>query len=43
MNILETLAQEFNLKTEQVEKTVAIDPAQFGGEAPADDFYYGAE
>ena len=28
---------------EQVEKTVAIDPAQFGGEAPADDFYYGAE
>ena len=28
---------------EQVEKTVAIDPAQFGGETPADDFYYGAE
>ena len=28
---------------EQVEKTVAIDPAQFGGAAPADDFYYGAE
>jgi len=28
---------------EQIEKTVAIDPAQFGGEAPADDFYYGAE
>ena len=28
---------------EALEKTVAIDPAQFGGEAPADDFYYGAE
>ena len=28
---------------EQVEKAVAIDPAQFGGEVPADDFYYGAE
>ena len=28
---------------EQVEKTAAIDPAQFGGDAPADDFYYGAE
>lgn len=28
---------------EQIEKTAAIDPAQFGGEAPADDFYYGAE
>lgn len=28
---------------ELVEKTVQIDPAQFGGEAPADDFYYGAE
>ena len=28
---------------EAVEKTVAIDPVQFGGEAPADDFYYGAE
>ena len=28
---------------EAVEKTVQIDPAQFGGEAPADDFYYGAE
>ena len=26
---------------ELIEKTVAIDPAQFGGEAPADDFYYG--
>ncbi len=26
-----------------VEKTVQIDPAQFGGEVPADDFYYGAE
>ena len=24
-----------------IEKTVAIDPAQFGGEAPADGFYYG--
>lgn len=28
---------------ELIEKTVAIDPSQFGGEAPADDFYYGAE
>ena len=28
---------------ELIEKTVQIDPAQFGGEAPADDFYYGAE
>jgi len=28
---------------ELVEKTVEIDPAQFGGEAPADDFYYGME
>ena len=28
---------------ELIEKTVAIDPAQFGGEAPADDFYYAAE
>ena len=28
---------------EALEKTVQIDPAQFGGEAPADDFYYGAE
>ena len=28
---------------ELVEKTVAIDPSQFGGEAPADDFYYGVE
>ena len=27
----------------QVEKAVAIDPSQFGGEAPADDFYYDAE
>ena len=26
-----------------VEKTVQIDPAQFGGAVPADDFYYGAE
>ena len=26
-----------------VEATVAIDPAQFGGELPADDFYYYAE
>ena len=26
-----------------VEKTVQVDPEQFGGEAPADDFYYGAE
>ena len=28
---------------EQVEKTAAIDLSQFGGEVPADDFYYGAE
>ena len=28
---------------ELVEKTVQIDPAQFGGEVPADDFYYGAQ
>ena len=28
---------------EMIEKTVAVDPAQFGGEVPADDFYYGAE
>ena len=28
---------------EQIEKIVSIDPAQFGGEAPADDFYYEAE
>ena len=28
---------------EAVEKTAAIDPVQFGGEVPADDFYYGAE
>ena len=28
---------------ELIEKTAAIDPTQFGGEAPADDFYYGAE
>ena len=28
---------------ELVEKTVQIDPAQFGGDVPADDFYYGAE
>ena len=27
---------------EQIEKTVSVDPAQFGG-MPADDFYYGAE
>jgi hypothetical protein len=26
---------------ELIEKTVAVDPAQFGGEVPADDFYYG--
>ena len=26
-----------------VEKTVAIDPAQFGGDVPADDFYYEAK
>ena len=26
-----------------VEETVAIDPAQFGGEVPADDFYYAAD
>ena len=28
---------------EQVEATAAIDPGQFGGELPADDFYYNAE
>ena len=28
---------------EQIEKTVAVDPAQFGGEVPSDDFYYGIE
>jgi len=28
---------------ELVEKTAAIDLSQFGGELPADDFYYGAE
>ena len=28
---------------ESVEKTAAIDLSQFGGELPADDFYYGAE
>ena len=28
---------------EMVEKTAAVDPAQFGGELPADDFYYAAE
>ena len=28
---------------EPVEKTVQVDPGQFGGETPADDFYYGAE
>ena len=28
---------------EQVEKTAQIDLSQFGGEVPADDFYYGAE
>ena len=28
---------------EQVALTAAVDPAQFGGEAPADDFYYAAE
>ena len=27
----------------QVEKTAAVDLNQFGGEVPADDFYYGAE
>lgn len=27
----------------QIERIVSIDPVQFGGEAPADDFYYGAE
>ena len=26
-----------------VEKTVAVDPAQFGGDVPADDFYYEAK
>ena len=38
--ILFGTAQEMK---ELVEKTVAIDPAQFGGDVPADDFYYGAE
>ena len=28
---------------EALEKTVAIDPAQFGGEAPAENFYYTAD
>ena len=28
---------------EQIEAVAAIDPAQFGGEAPADEFYYDAE
>lgn len=28
---------------EQIEATVALDPIQYGGEAPADDFYYGEE
>ncbi len=28
---------------EQIEMTVAVDPAQFGGEAPADDFYVGTK
>ena len=28
---------------EQIEKTVAVDPVQYGGELPADDFYYDAE
>ena len=28
---------------EQVEKTAAVDLSQFGGEVPADDFYYGAQ
>ena len=28
---------------EQIEKTAGIDLKQFGGEVPADDFYYGAE
>ncbi len=28
---------------EMVEFTVSIDPSQFGGEVPADDFYYAAE
>ena len=28
---------------EQVEKTASVDLSQFGGEVPADDFYYGAE
>ena len=28
---------------EQIEKTAGIDLKQFGGEIPADDFYYGAE
>ena len=38
--ILFGTAQEMK---ELVEKTVTIDPAQFGGDVPADDFYYGAE
>ena len=28
---------------EALEKTVAIDPAQFGGEAPTENFYYTAD
>ena len=28
---------------EQVENTAGIDLTQFGGELPADDFYYGAQ
>ena len=28
---------------EQIETTANIDLTQFGGEVPADDFYYGAE
>ncbi len=28
---------------EQIEKTVYLDPAQYGGDIPADDFYYVAE
>ena len=28
---------------EQVEMTANIDMSQFGGEVPADDFYYGAQ
>ena len=27
----------------QVETTAAVDLSQFGGEVPADDFYYGLE